>query len=184
MRPTTLDVLDDYVTGGLDDLSADEIDEALFEAALAGDETLGIFDLIYRAGLDLIERGTFSPFILEAVAVRLAEEGRDRVQFTQVESNTHVVTSPTAEVVITRFPLGVLHGLSRIDQEIVVGGVHVKTISDLVFDPEATAVYACCEGDLARAATRPQVQVRFVGRDSSGSRLLAEFHLTAEVGER
>ncbi|AKF03647.1 hypothetical protein [Sandaracinus amylolyticus] len=70
----------------------------------------------------------------------------------------------------------------RLDVEILgADGTFVNTMPDVRFDPADRAVYACCEGDLARRTVGTIVVDRSWSNDRGERRLLAELTTQGEL---
>ncbi|MBC7170793.1 MAG: hypothetical protein H5U40_00110 [Polyangiaceae bacterium] len=146
-----LSAIDDYVSGHMDDVEAERLEEALFASADA--DAMLFLDRVARLGDFIVALGTLHPGITRREIDALAAAGR-RVDLRDLGAPGAYTFAPVGDVdiVVQRAAVG-LFGVERVDIEIDLPNVgHVKTLRDVRVDPDDGAVYAACDATLARMA--------------------------------
>jgi hypothetical protein len=174
-------LLDDYLSGHLDDEGASEFEEQLFEAAANGQAP----ELVYLDGLirwaDFVCRiGGFAGGATRAQVDAVIASGLP-VHYFDLGAGGRVAVPPWPEetkIVIIRLAVNVL-GYENIDVDVTTfEGQKIKTFRD-VQPAEDGSLYAVCEEPLARISfQRGRVISRIIGekKGASGAReLIAEF---------
>lgn len=154
----------------------DAYEEELFARAAAGlAPELAKLDAIVSGIVDLAERGTFELWLDAAECERMRARYGERLSFVDLgrEPGPDAAAARDVDIVITRIPVD-LQGVDEVEVEVVAerGGT-LKTMRAAI-EPGADALYACCEGDLARRAFRPGVITRFWAVAPGERRLLRE----------
>lgn len=169
--------LDDYVRGAMDDAEVSGFEEDLFERALAGAAP----ELTFRTSLGatlrtMSARGTLDLWLTSAGVARLKASSNLEVVVFELDLERLALPEvpPGTDLLITRIPLD-LRGVRRLEAEILtLDGRLVKLMPDIAFDPGDGAVYACCEADLARAASVPNTMTRVFAIEETERRLVLE----------
>ncbi|HSC87089.1 MAG TPA: hypothetical protein VLC09_07460 [Polyangiaceae bacterium] len=148
-----LERLDDYVRGSLDEAHAGAFEEDLFERALLGAAP----ELSFRHGLGatlqvMKARGTLDLWLTAEGVQRLVQSSGLRVVVWEYGAPEGPPLQADTELLVTRIPFE-LHGIRRLEADVcATDGRLLKTMPDVIFDPEDGAVFACCEAELARTA--------------------------------
>ena len=171
-------LLDDYVRGREDDAAVGEYEEELFCRALAGDAAELAFHARLGSTLRVMnERGTLDVWLTARDVERVRASGLKTMLFEyDIENPQMPDIPPGTDLLITRIPFP-LEGVRSIDAEIYsADGRLLKRMPDVVFDPADGAVFACCEAELARAASNAlRIVTKVWGVTDGGERsLLAE----------
>lgn len=151
---TELELIDDYVSGRLDDASREQFEERLF--ALGGElEAEVLFlDRLARFTAHIAGLGMLHPGLTRAELNAMLARGT-RVELRELGAPGPVAVAPPeegAEVIVQRADLR-LFDVKSVDLEVVLPELgHVKTLRDLQVDPTDGAVYACCDATLFRMA--------------------------------
>jgi hypothetical protein len=186
---TTIEQIDDYVSGTMEETDADAFEVDLFDAAAHGDGDLtrlaADWSSIAFGVRTLAARGTLEPFVTRAEVERLRASGL-RVQVLDFGDGGLVFGTlyRSTDVLVTRFGLD-LSGVDRLEVERGIEGLGFVT-TEVAFDPHDGAAYACCEGALAASRgdqMPPGVPtiVRFFAHRGAARELLAEWQCTGEV---
>ena len=183
-RHARLARLDDHLRGRGDD--PDAYEEDLFARAAEGTaDELAFLDRLADGLHQLVARGTFDPWITAAEADALRARYGDALALREVSLHgTGVVEVPLdAEVLVTRIPLA-LEGVDELEIDaLTTDGTLIKTMTGVRFDPSDGALYACCEGELARRTVGPPVLSRVWDVRGGERRLIREFVAHAVLGQ-
>jgi hypothetical protein len=162
MTSISLEALDDYLGRHMGDEEAEAFEEALFEAAAAGD--VRFLDRVARVGRHLDDLRLFDHTFTRRDYEALVAAGR-RVELREAGPPGIVENVPPGdvEVVVTRVELG-LEGTRHVDVEFEIPDVGVvKTLRDVAIDPEDGALYLACDVNLMRTTLElPRVFNRVV----------------------
>lgn len=176
MSGSALEQLDDYLRGHMPDEQVEAYEDDLFARALHAEAP----ELGFRASLGntlrvMSVRGTLDMWITERDIAGLEAKGlRVRRYDVDVEHFALPDLNGEFDILVTRVPFD-LTGIRRLDAEVFsLSGHQLKRMPDITFDPADGAVFACCEAELARAASAMNTVTRVYAVDDSGKRLLCE----------
>lgn len=168
--------LDDYLRGHGSEADADSYEADLFERALEGDAP----ELCFHLGLgttlrEMKKRGTLALWLTASQVAAAQASGLHTVLYELDLSNPQPPHIPAdADLFITRVRVD-LTGVESLDAEVLADdGSVLKRMPDIAFDAAEGAIYACCEAELARAATSAGRLTRLWATNESGRRLLLE----------
>jgi hypothetical protein len=172
-RETTLD---DYLRGAKSEAEAHDFEEELFARALANEAP----ELSFRAGLastlkEMSARGTLDPWLTEHDLERVLGSGLRVLRYELDLSDPRPPDLASEfDLLVTKIAID-LRGVHRLDAEILSPeGVLLKSMPDIGFDPKDGAVYACCEAELARAASSARTITRVWATRDEGRQLVHE----------
>lgn len=169
--------LDDYVRGQDDESAAADYEAELFGRALEGNAP----ELVFHAGLAstlrvMNARGTLDLW-LTARDVERVRGSNLKIVFLEYHPDDRepLDLPPGTDLMIMRVPLA-LEGVRSLEGEIYSSdGRLLKRMPDIHFDPADGAIFACCEADLARTASRtPRTLSKLWAVTDSGRQLLIE----------
>jgi len=173
--------LDDYVRRHDTEAQAEEYELELFTRAVEGAAP----ELEFRSELGRSMRamnalGTMDIWLTAKDVERVLKSGRRVVQFElDLAAPAAPDLSEDFDILITKIPLP-LGGVRRLEAELfsAASGERLKVMPDIAFDPADGAVFACCEAELARAAsTAPTTITRVYAIDDDGRRLVCELRV-------
>lgn len=178
MSRASLEQLDAYLTGELDDAAADAVEAAMFDAP--DDADLAFVDRFTRHGAQLSTRGTFHMGVTRKQLDAIIAAGHE-VQLVELPlDQREIEIQLRGDLVVTRLQLG-RPDLDLVDVEVTITAHGVsKTLRDVRVDPEDGAIYAACERALAELAWgHGRVITRVLERGTHA--LLAELDVVASV---
>lgn len=171
--------LDDYVRGHATNVPIESFEEDLFARALTGEaKELGLYQGVHRELRLMNELGSIELWLTKSQVEGLVARGvRLAVYELDLDHVVPPLIPPGIDLFVTRVRLP-LADVNSLDAEIFShDGRLLKTMPDIQFDREEGAVYACCEVELARAATQVKTRARLWAGTDAGRRLLVEIAL-------
>lgn len=174
---TALGRLDDYVRGRQGEAAAAEYEEELFGRALEGDAP----ELVFHGGLAstlraMSSRGSLDLWLTAKDVERVrASDLKAVILEYRPDDREPLDLPPDTDLMIMRVPIP-LEGVRSLEAEVFANdGRLLKRMPDIHFDPADGAVFACCEAELARTASRtPRTITKVFAVTDSGRRLLIE----------
>ncbi|MET0594451.1 MAG: hypothetical protein ABW133_17245 [Polyangiaceae bacterium] len=169
--------LDDYVRGHMPDAAAQDYEEDLFARALSREAPeLTWRDEVGRVLSVMKKRGTLNLWLTARGVDELLDSGLRVLQITVDPAMlADQDLAGDFDILVTKVPID-LTGVQKLDAEVYSsdGSRLLKTMPDIPFDPTDGAVYACCEAELARAASSVASLTRVWATDDAGRRLIGE----------
>lgn len=169
--------LDDYVRGHMVEGAAHDYEEDLFTRALSqAAPELTWRDEVARVLQVMKKRGTLNLWLTARGVEELSHSGLRVLRFTiDPQMPTEPDLASDFDILVTKVPID-LTGVQKLDAEVYSpdGSRLLKTMPDIPFDPADGAVYACCEAELAKAASSVPSLTRVWATDDKGRRLIGE----------
>ena len=178
MSSTTLEELDDYVSGAMNDADAERFEEALFgDAAARAAPELVFLDSLRRAFEDLGRRGSINISMLLSEAQDFERTSSLRVRMVDLDTyqGDPAADIPALDIGLIRYNLP-LEGVQRVDIEFgTPENPALYVIPDVRFDRPNNCVVMCCEAELMMATFAARAISRLYAVDGDERRLLREF---------
>lgn len=182
-RDQVLALIDDYVSGRMNDAERELFEERLFALEDEVQAEVAFLDRLARFTHHIVARGLLHPSLMREELDQLVVGGT-RVDLRELGAPGVVTVQPLeegAQVVVQRADLR-LFDVTNVDLEIVLPELgHVKTLRDLAVDPNDGAVYACCDAVLFRMAMAesPRTTFRVVALRGGRRETIGEYELVA-----